>query len=674
MKFKKNVLAVNLLLCAFLIEGAQARIVAVRTPKGPASGQTEGSVVVKESKPINEKTDLQTGVAGALCGMDQNKSKYFPLSFFELISKEGVLPTFEIGADNKINVSIPAILDGCGKFKPLVHQDDKTKNVTIMMGLEQNDYFKEKKWEPTYGNFLKCLEEKKILVDGKIDHSKLEGKHYSQYPYEVTYKFDKKADIKNTVKLSFGSPKSLSGVNDYPPMYGQDTDVKLPTNLCVDAEKLAEKPVYLNKGQDVLIEEINEVCKSGDAQKIAEARKSLGNADALKDISERIQAELDGGYLLAVKKDVEVIEKEMTAIEDRITKNSDTITEAQAKKEAARYAELAKELDKIFLTPAIRRLDKLMLQRETTKDPSEALDAIDKEIGFLNKDIRGFAIRADGSGARTLNEKMRKFALTDSARTIEDIRLKSYVYSKVNVVPADRTQLGKSLTFEQAHKQQVTVMERFNRTLGDWTDQYLVSNGNLIPYQRTAKERQGAVTRMNSRWAAYQKKEQSDYHKYCAVGMLGSVKNPIQCKSFIANVDKRRKLELRKRDKDLNYIKGKNEKLTSMERGYTEYQDRKMASMEDEIDYDPSSYSSHEDSFSDRYPEYFGAQNDPTAYDGSMYSMNGGQQNMFGGQQNMMMQNQMMMQQNPMMMQQNPMMMQQNPMMMQQQYGGWTGI
>lgn len=685
MKFKKNIVVAHLLLGAFCANSAQAKITGVRASNngsGSGGGEATGSVTVKDSRPLEENTKLQAGTASAQCGMDPAKSPYFPLDFFREITRDGSVPTFSVKENNKIVVNMPAVLDGCGKFKPVLHQNEKTKDVTIMMTLDNGI---DSKWK--YSQFETCLKEKKILVDGKIDHSKLEGKNYSQYSHTLDFNFNKKDDIKKTVKMTFGSPVSMqAGTDAYPGQYGIDQKVTslLPSNLCVVSENITEKPVYLNKGQDVLIEEINDICKAGDAQKIAEAKTTLGNADALKDIADKIKAEIDGGYLVAVKKDVEKLEAEMALIENKVLKEQENISEATIKKEAAKYAELAKQLDSKFLNPAIQRIYNLMEERQKTKDPSAELDAIDKEIAELNKDVRRFAERS----IRPLEEAMEKFAVNDSAKVIEEIRLKSYLYSKVNVVPSATT--GSSISFEEADKRQRSSMKSFERILNDRTDLYLVSHGNMFPYQKTSRERQAVYTKMNTRWANFQKKEQSDYRKYCAVGMMGSVKNPVQCKSFISNAQRRQSVELRKRESDLRYIKGRNDKLGRMEKGYTEFQERKAAEREaaaDEYDSYGSSYSSYEDSFQDRFPEYFGSQ-DQSGYDSSMFSMMGGQgmmgqqgmmgmpgmmgqQGMMGMQQPMMMGQGMMGQQGMMGLQQ-PMMMQQP--MMQQQYGGWPGM
>jgi hypothetical protein len=130
---------------------------------------------------------------------------------------------------------------------------------------------------------------------------------------------------------------------------------------------------------------------------------------------------------------------------------------------------------------------------------------------------------------------------------------------------------------------------------------------------------------MNKRYYDYQQNEAKKYQEYCGVGFTGSVKNPVQCQAFVSGSEQKRNAELKKREKDLNYIKGREAKLTKMSVNYNEYQKRQVANESRNNDnYDPtgSSYSNFEDEISDRFPGYYGP-TQSTAYDPSMYNMGG---------------------------------------------------
>lgn len=619
MKTKSNLVAAKYF-TAYLASGLLisqagfAGIVGVRTSgvAGTPAGKTSSSVVVTPGKVGNEKVDIKEGTASAACKQDPDAATYFPLDFFQNISRDGSSLTFEQRPDNKILVKLPASIDTCGKFKPQLYQDPATKSVTILMQMEDGK---------TYSQYLACLQEKKILVDGKIDHDAIEGKQYSEYSYVLDYSFEKDKDIKKTLKLSYGYPKAFSGKDGYPSPYGLDQDVGLPSSLCMVAEKIQPQVTYLNKGQDVLIDELKAICKSGDAQRIAEARKSIGNADALRDIADKIKSELDAGYLVAVKQDVARISADMTKIEDRLSRERDTIDEATGKKLTRQYADLAKELDSKFLNPAIYRLDTLMKQVSDMDSEDPKRKVIDDEIKKINEDVGSFSARKNAFSP--LYSVMEKYAINDAAKTVEDIRLKSFYYGSVYAGPMDEKR-GKPITFDEANQKQYAGLQKFDRVLTDWTDQYLVGKGNMYPIQKTEKERSAAYERMNKRWYDYQTDEQTKLQKYCGVGMLGSVKNPVQCQAFQAGAKQRMDAQLNKRKKDLLYIQGRNDKLTKMGTNYNEYQKRQIANESRGGDSEPygSSYTSYEDNFSDRFPGYYGAQT-YTPYDASQFNMGG---------------------------------------------------
>ena len=591
-------------------------IVGVRTSgvSGTSAGKTTSTVVVTPGQVNNEVVDIKEGTASASCKQDPDASTYFPLDFFQNITRDGSSLTFEQRPDNKVLVKMPASIDTCGKFKPQIVQDPASKSVTVLMQLEDGK---------TYAQYLACLQEKAILVDGKIDHDKIEGKQYSEYSYVLDYSFSKDKDIKNTLKLSYGYPKAFAGKDGYKSTYGIDSDVQLPSSLCMAAEKIQPEITYINKGQDVLIQELKTICKSGDAQRIAEARKSIGNADALKDIADKIKSELDAGYLVAVKQDVARISADMLKIEDRLTRERDTIDESAAKKLTRQYADLAKELDSKFLNPAIYRLDKLMKEVADMDEEDPKRAAADAEIKKINEDVGAFAARKNAFSA--LYSVMEKFAINDSAKTIEDIRLKSFWYGSVYAGPAD-SKRGKPITFEEANQKQYSGLQKFDKVLTDWTDQYLVGKGNQYPIQKTEKERSNAYEKMNKRWYDFQANEQSKMQKYCATGWTGAPKNPVQCQAFQAGAKGRQDAELAKRKKDLLFIQGRNDKLTKMGSSYNEYQKRQVANESQAADTEPygSSYTSYEDNFSDRFPGYYGAET-YTAYNPANYNM-GGQQ------------------------------------------------
>lgn len=591
-----------------------------------SSGVSSSTVPEKQSKVDDTKWDARDVTASTTCSQDPNIALNFPLDFFQHVSqKDGTSLSFEVRADNKIVVKMPPSIISCGKFKPQPIQDrNNAENVVIAMALDTGK---------TYGEYIKCLEEKKYLVDGKIDHDNIPSSEYADYSYVVDYNFDKVKDIKKTIKLSYGYPKNFMGRDGYKEVFGFDPSVAIPPTHCMVAEKVASEVTYLNKGQDVLLQEYASICRTGTAQQIADARRSVGNAEALKDIAEKLKASLDAGYLAAVKNDVERIMKDMDKLENQINKEKDTMDEKTAKNVAKKYADLARELDTMYLNPAIKHLADLMDARAAMEE-GDGRDKVDEEIKTLNQEIGKFSSRNQTAFAN-LYGLMEKYALTDSAKNIEDIRLKSYVYSRVFMGSASDKR-GTPMTLEQANQKQVNIMQSFEKTLNDWTDQYLVGQGNTYPIKKTEKERQAAVNKMNTRWQKYQENEQKTYNKHCT-GIFGA-SNPVRCRDFMSGAEQRRASEVKKWQKDNQFVATRNAKLERMGGNYNTYLQTTAEQRSREADnYNPwgSSYTSFEDNFGDQYPAYQAPTDASSGYQAWRYSM--GQQQPGGAPGGMMM-------------------------------------
>ncbi|NOT79226.1 MAG: hypothetical protein HOP07_09540 [Bacteriovoracaceae bacterium] len=646
MKCNKKVVALNLLASVLITNTAFARIEGVRGSRSSSSGSSSGNGRAQEVKISVAKPEQGTVVKPVLvadCNKNVEVAKYFPQSLFHNITRDGDDISIEKRDNNKVIIKIPSILNVCGNFVPELRQNKDSKDVTVLMKLvgRKND----SDVDLTYKEFEDCLAntkittkvdgvdvEKPIMVDGKINHDMIPGKMYSEKIYSMDYEFDKKQDVTKTVKLSFGYPTEFDDPNNgYGPLHAFDPKATLAGDTCVKAETVGSKePFYINEGREVLLRKIYTACGNG-KDAISEARASLGNADALKDIAEKLRAELDAAYLVAVKTDVERIFKDMGKIEDRLIKTRANITEANAKKDIAKYAELAKELDNIFLEKAITRLDLLMQKRETLEEDSEAMAALDKEIKKLNEEIGAFSKRSAAS-LDTVYFLMEKFAITDHASTIEAILLKSSAYAKVYGESPDER--GRPNTIETANEEQASKHKKFDRVLVDWKDVYAAGKGSSFPIQKTQRERDAIVKKVNARMSAYEKKEQSDYSNYCAVGWTGAVKNQVKCKEFYSGMEKRRQREAKKVQKDLDVLNRKDAKLNKMGVSYGEYE-RKVASDadrdSDRYDSYGSSYSGYEDDFSDRFPGYYGPRV-TSAYDPSLYNMGGMSNSMNMGQ------------------------------------------
>lgn len=594
-------------ICFITSQASFSEINSISSASTSSAASVSTSTSTSSSSGSTTKVDkIVTGSYSAECE-GSTPSPYFPLRLFLGISKPSSPLEYEIMPDNKIRVKFPLSLNNCGKFIPELVQDKFSKNITILI---RNETYKD------YSSYIKCLENKAVLKDNNFYPDAVPKEYFSKYSYDLDFDFDKNKDYKKTITLSYGHPEMNSDYGISKELIEKDRSGKPQIN-CISTAKWHKDVIYINKGQDVIIEELKATCRTGDAQKIAEARKSLGNAEALKDIFEKVNSELEAGYLVAAEKDVDKIFTSMTKVEDKLTADGEAVDEVKAKKLVKDYTDLAKNLDRTFLNPAITRLDNLMRKVETMDQDDPHREEIINEIKKINEKIGAFAARKNAFSQ--VYSAMEKFSINDSAKVIEDIRLKSFYYGKV--YPSS---LGKgALSFDDANIKQVKGLKKFEATLNDWDDQYQVSKGNLYPINKVEKERAATNAKMNKRWADFNQNENVKLQKYCSNGMLGSMKNPTQCKSFQMGARQRMEKELNNRTKDLRYIQGRGDKLNKMTSGYNKYQANKSneegASNEGDEPYD-SPYSTYDDNFSDKYPGYYNGQN-ITPYDPGLYNL-----------------------------------------------------
>ncbi len=637
MKCNKKVVALNLLASMLISNSAFAKIEGVRGERASGSGAGRGSNGKTETKVSVATPQEGTVVKPAIvasCNSDMDTAKYFPQELFRNITRDGENITIEKRENNKIFVKIPPVINVCGSFVPELRQNKDSKDITVLMKLVgKKDGIDT---DLTYKEFENCLEnakvktkvgeneeEKPIVVNGKLNHDIVPGKMYSETIYSMDYDFDPKVDYAKSVKLSFGYPSEYDNKNGYDPLYGFDKKATVAGDACMRAETIGSKdPFYINEGKDVWLSKINQACGNG-AQAISEARASLGNADALKDIADKLKAELDAAYLVAVKADVKDIFKKMSVIEDKLVKGRADIKEKEAKKLVEQYAEEAKKLDSIFLGKAIERVDLLMQKREKMEEGSEAMVALDKEIKQLNADISEFSKRS-ASSLDSLYSVMEKYAITDHAETIESILVKSGTYGKVYGEDEDSTR-GKPLTIEAAQEEHKNKMIKFTRTMVDWRDVYAVGKGNTAIMERTMKEYDNWTNRMSSKWVAFNKKEQEDETKFCSIGWTGAIANPVKCSQHRSGAAKRQARIVKQLEKD-DKVRGRlKTKFGKMDKSLTEYE-RKMAENNKDSDgseFTGSSYSGYEESFEDRFPGYYGGRVSTAGpmYDPNMYNL-----------------------------------------------------
>lgn len=558
------------------------------------------------------------------CKLDQGESEYIPLEMYETLTKHGEPLEISIKDNNLVEVKLNRYLVACGKVIPELEQNPVTLDVMVLLKIQKDGKTLK------YSEYLNCLEEKKFVKDEALDHSGIADSNYSSLAYTLPFNFDRQKDIQKTAKVTFGYPYAFSDpVTGYGAKNGFVSQDIVPGSNCMLEEKIASEPVYINKGRDVLLAEIEAICNSGNLDNLKDVLRSLGNMEALRGDMENVRHQLSMRLLESALAESEKYMKQMEKIEDKINTSKSEMTEQEARKEINKYVELVKKLDETYLNPAITVLDQLMTERQALIDATEDEDTIaadlarfDKQIAELNNGIAAFSERNQTAHAN-IYSMMQKYALNDAAKKVEDVRLKSHFFARVNAGGGDQTR-GKPITVETANKEHQKRSKNFTKTLNEWKDVYLVSKGNMEPIHRVERERTQAITRMNSRYQKMEEGLMKDYQSSCKVGMLGTLQNQAKCQRFLGTVQKKREQELRRREKDLYYIKAKNTTLDKMGMSYNDYQNqmakRELAGEDGYASYGSSGeYHDYDASYSDLYPLYDGPTGG-TAYGGNMFS------------------------------------------------------
>lgn len=573
------------------------------------------------------------------CNQELEDAKYFPLDFFAAASRNGKTLEISENSDGSVSVRFPPMIKACGKFKIEMRHDDVTQNETVMVSLEDGR---------TYSQYMECLTTANVYKEGNFSHKDMPIKSYdSEYDRTTIRKIDKRNYGSKPVRLLVGASKgfdkamydtSKTELTGFPPLYPykESYDVKLPEmpapernetpidmklRQCMRVEQPQETPFLLNE-REKLLNEIHNVCKYGSAQDIANMKATVGNAGELKDIADKLQSALDRAILVASREEVDEISGKMREIEKRFAKEKDSMSESDAQKYAEQYADLAQKLSDKYLDPAIYHLDNLMKERqEISDDRSPRAIAIDKEIKELNKGIGEFSTKASLAYQGSMLPIMKKYALTDSAQTIEDIRLKSFAYSQVYLGSGDSR--GTPRTMESANNYQVKGLSVFQNELADWPDLYKARHGNVVVLNKIQREATKAAQNISDSDQKFRKHE-AELAKNCT-GMFGP-KNPIQCQKYYSGMADRQRIHARELSSLNKKYNKKNQKFKSANDEFTAYAEAQLDKKQREDDF--GSGGDDSDSFEDIVPQYM--PQGPMGYNPYAYNM-GGQQPMMSG-------------------------------------------
>lgn len=474
-------------------------------PRSGNSSQSTPGTTVENTKVTPASQTVYSGASVTkTCGSNVDKEEFYPQSLLKLMTmnqKDAIKVTVD-QKNKKISVKLIDMYKGCGSFKPVM-TDSAEGKISISVVLE------EKSKNKTFKDLKECLENKKVLVNEEIDHTKTTDEDYETS--ESVFNYDTPKNNKS-LKLVYAHPQSYqSGLKQIFKIPDTKIDDSIKLNDCKLAEKLDPESTLLYKGTSEMIDEIKKICESGDAQKIAEAINSLGNFEQLSQITDDLKTALNVAYVDAIAKKNKASFERMSELNRELSNSNLTEEEAQSK-----MTEFRKEVEaynRDYLDNALVSLNDLVQRARAMDKKDPARKGLDDQILSLNKEIGDFNTRV--SRMTGVGEAVKKYALIDDGRFIEDIRLRSQVFS--SVYPSDSLPFGrtKALSFKDAERLRERGLELFDKKSEIISDAYGAGRGDVAPFRKYVAQYRKANSELEKFYKKIQEEETALFKKHC---------------------------------------------------------------------------------------------------------------------------------------------------------------
>ncbi|MCF8058051.1 MAG: hypothetical protein K9K67_02050 [Bacteriovoracaceae bacterium] len=597
--------------------------------RGATTATTGDSGSVDISNPtIGVSGTVISAGTGSSCDPKDTKG-YVGLNFIRNIVDPSIpspneLKVIEVSEGN-YKVEVPKYIKACTDLQFEVTKADNNYFVRVKNNYEFTPQNVAVGADESFQNlsvdekYYRCVEGKGLLKNGSFDRVKAEQVGEISYglssnPFAVDY-----GDRSKSVSVYFGSAKATS----YGVAWEAGNVSPKPSGWsCVVYENLGENTQRLYTSvKDSVYDRALRVCETESAEQILEELSRLkdSNAGNFRDLKKI----LEQAFEKAQGKRVEEIYARMTEIEDAMKPGAsgEMISESLAQEYAKEYSALSKEISRIVIQPSTQRVaDLLEIRNESNKAE------IDKEVKELNDKVQEFSKRNfDKLGF--VYDVLKEYALTDEARDIEGLRLASHHYGRVYKGTEDSR--GKPMSLKDATDRVQNLIRSFeDNRLKDWEASYATKRGSKAPIQAAIREMRERKSRMDSDYSRFQRTEQQNAQKYCGHNMIGQVKNPVRCRSWMAGRDRRQRAVLNRRSRDLTYLRTQTDRYSTYMTNYEEFQQRQIESQNNS---DPFQFYGGTN-FNTDY-DIYGNPNDYSDDLSWMYSM----QNPMGGQQNPMM-------------------------------------
>ena len=400
----------------------------------------------------------------------------------------------------------------------------------------------------------RCLVNKELVTSSnEIDFAKAEATRNVSYGLTSIAIDLSSTSTSESVSLLYASPKA----SEYGVAFPATNVTNRPRNWnCIAYENIGrtERTRLRTSDKDRRMDHAMIVCESRDPQALIEeiARSHNDGYPDIARILERVLENVKGPRVEEVNTRMDEIELALR-VED-----GEGPSEEQAAELIREYADLADELQKIQLTPALSKMRTLLDERSRGVSRERRAE-IDRQLTELREDVQSFSEKSPTrTNLKFVYEAGEKYGLTEDMRRIEDLRLSSNFYGRVGAAG------NSSLTIRAADREIEDNLSAFDRVSREWEMKYSLRSGNDSTLISLEREIRGRLESLNYGLEDLEKENEEKMRRYCAINMLGMVSNQVRCSRWREDYPRIKQDLVERRKDELSTV----ESLTARYEGY----------------------------------------------------------------------------------------------------------
>ncbi len=464
---------------------------------------------------------------------DNKKNSFIPLKLLKKMTWLNKGIEVELTKDGKtgkrnLSVELPDYVYKC--FSPQVVVKKAEGNTILIAVKNQNPRLYEGEDSNAQKKFEQCLLSEGIDVDNPKDdlyNRPLKKKNFASH-IDLS-KMDESKDI----RVIFGSPTSWPE-GKYKPNKLPDEEKAIfrgGSNNCLNSlahEDLKKDGLYLMDWKKKK-KELLSICEKGSVSSLEYAIKDLTNypEKLVSDVRKVLESQKE-------KKIEEEVELKMI----QLAEYADEIVEGEEREDISEsvenYLSVLRDLDTHFLRPKLRELDKLLIERKTSKNKGE----IDKKISKLNEQIGRFSKGKVSKGSvegklktKGVLKQLLYFGLDDAANEINLFRLHSREFSRVYKKKGKKDKREPKINSKRATRLVEKGQARFEKESQFNAKLYKAMKGEGSFSHINRRNIKNLSRRRNESLQSFYKKEKK-YASYCQRSFFGMIKNANKCKRY----------------------------------------------------------------------------------------------------------------------------------------------